>query len=168
MKLFRPDHMFYRLTEITPQFLRENGIKALALDVDNTLSTHHGQQPLEGLEDWIEMMQNNGIRLLIVSNAFDKRVRPFAEKIGLAYQSTSLKPLPFAYFRAAHRMGVHLREMAIVGDQVFTDIIGGSLTFVKTVLVTPIMPDKFVRRRKIEDWLLKDRPRESGGENHVG
>lgn len=168
MKLFKPDHMFYRLTEISPEFLRANGIKALALDVDNTLSTHHGQQPLEGLEKWIERMRENGIKLLIVSNAFDKRVRPFAQKIGLDYQATSLKPLPFAYIRAAKHMGVRLRDMAMVGDQVFTDIVGGSLTFVHTILVTPIMPDKFVYRRKIEDWLLKDRPRESGGKGNVG
>lgn len=162
MRFFRPDYMFYRLTEITPEFLEKAGIRALVLDVDNTLSTHHGQEPVEGLDDWIKLMQKNGIKLLIASNAFSKRVAPFAEKIGLSYQSTSLKPLPFAYFRAARRLGEKRRHIAIVGDQVFTDIIGGSVSGVKTILVTPIMADKFVRRRKLEDKLIKNRPKESG------
>lgn len=166
MKFLKPDYMFFRLTEITPEFLNKAGIAALALDVDNTMSTHYGKQPVEGLREWIENMQKSGIKLLVVSNAYEKRVKPFAEDLGLDYQAVSLKPLPFAYIHAARRMNVKLKNMAIVGDQVFTDIIGGSITLCKTILVTPIKPDKFVRRRMLEDKLIKNRPR--GGDDNVG
>ncbi|MGI6270512.1 MAG: YqeG family HAD IIIA-type phosphatase [Candidatus Howiella sp.] len=158
MSFLQPDFLFFRLTEITPDFLRKQGIAALALDVDNTLSTHHGQQPLEGLADWIANMQKNGIKLILMSNAFRKRVEPFAKTVGLAFQSVSLKPLPGGYFHIARRLGVRRRALAIVGDQFFTDVLGGKLSGVRTILVTPIAPDKFVRRRKFEARFIKNRP----------
>ncbi len=158
MSILQPDFLFFRLTKITPAFLREQGLLALALDVDNTLSTHHGQEPLAGLEDWIADMQKNGIKLILMSNAFKKRVEPFAKRIGLPFQSVSLKPLPGGYFRIARRLGVRRRSLAIVGDQYFTDVLGGKLSGVRTILVTPIAPDKFVRRRKFEARFIKNRP----------
>ncbi len=135
------------------------GIRGLLLDVDNTMSTHHGMQPVPGLAAWIGAMQAAGIQLLIVSNAFAKRVSPFAEQVGLPFQAVSTKPLPHAYFRAAHRLGLRRKELAIVGDQFFTDIIGGKLAGVKTILTTPVAPDKFIHRRALEARLFPDRPK---------
>lgn len=158
MSLLQPDFLFFRLTEITPDFLREQKISALALDVDNTLSTHHGQQPLDGLTDWICKMQENGIKLILMSNALKKRVEPFAKIIGLPFQSVSMKPLPWGYLRIARRLGVRRREYAVVGDQFFTDVLGGKLAGVRTILVTPIAPDKFVHRRNFEARFIRNRP----------
>lgn len=159
MPFLQPDFMFFRLTEITADFLKKNSITALALDVDNTMSTHHGQQPLDRLTDWIAEMQGCGIKLLVMSNAFTKRVEPFAKTIGLEFQAVSLKPLPFGYFRAAKKLGVKRKNLAIVGDQFFTDIIGGKASGVRTVMTIPIAPDKFKMRRKFEAAFIKNRPK---------
>ena len=150
MPLLKSDFKFKRLTEITPEFCKKNKIKALALDVDNTMSTHHGQEPLKGLDAWIGRMKHGGIKLVIMSNAFDKRVRPFAEKIGLSYTGTSMKPLPFSYIFTARKLGVKRRNMAIVGDQYFTDILGGKFSGVRTIMVELIAADKFKHRRAFE------------------
>ncbi len=147
-----------RITDIDIKHLNSLGVHTLLLDVDNTLSTDHGTELAKGLLMWIEEMRKNGIRLVIVSNAKKERVRPFAEKLGLEFIGMGLKPLPFGYFRGAKLAGTKRRNTAIVGDQIFTDILGGSLSGVKTILLTPIELEKklsFRIRRKLEKLVFK-------------
>lgn len=153
----KPTIKLDRITEITVELLKRNDIKALILDVDNTLSTHHGQNLTEGLGEWLEIMQKNGIALLVLSNSKRRRVEPFAAKIGLDFISLGLKPLPFGYIRALKRLGFKRKETAIVGDQIFTDILGGKAVGVKTVLLTPILPEdgwSFKIRRSLEKKII--------------
>ena len=153
-----PDIKLDRVTDITVELLKKYGIEALILDVDNTLSTHHGEILTEGLPQWLEYMKENGIGLTVLSNSKEKRVEPFAEKIALDYISLGLKPLPFGYLRAVKKLKKKRKNTAIVGDQIFTDIIGGNCVGVKTVLLTPIKPEdglSFKIRRKIEKFIFK-------------
>ncbi len=162
--MFKPNKMLHRVTDVTPEMLKQYGVKALALDIDNTLSTHHGSELAEGLREWIAEMQAAGVPLLLFSNSKKQRVAPFAEKIGLDFISLGLKPLPFGYFRAAKRLGVKHREMALVGDQIFTDVLGAKLTGVKVFLLDPILPEQklsFRIRRKAEQ-LLRRKYKRSG------
>ena len=156
--IFKPNFKFDAVTDISPSFLIENGITALILDVDNTLSTHHGQQLTKGLEEWLELMKQNNIRLTVLSNSKKKRVEPFAEKIGLNFITLGLKPLPFGYMRALKRTGTRRGNAAIVGDQIFTDVLGGNMVGIKTILLTPILCEKgwsFRLRRRAERFLLR-------------
>ena len=156
--LFRPDIKLKRVTDITPNILKKRNIKALILDVDNTLSTHHGQVLTDGLEAWLTLMRESGILMTVLSNSTTKRLEPFAEKIGLDFISLGLKPLPFGYLRALKRLGTKRRETAIVGDQIFTDTLGGNLIGLNTVLLTPIKPESSLRfrmKRRVEVWLIK-------------
>ncbi|MCI8360135.1 MAG: YqeG family HAD IIIA-type phosphatase [Clostridiales bacterium] len=175
MALLLPDYRVRRVTDIKPAFLRELGVGALLLDVDNTLSTHGGQTPLKGLAEWIRSMREQGILLLIVSNARKRRVEPFAGRLGLDFQALSLKPLPFGYLRAVRRLGLKRRQAAIVGDQLFTDALGGNLAGVTTILVEPILAEKgrsFVLRRKWEKRILSRHtipgPRLAAGNKQAG
>ena len=157
MALLLPDYRVRRVTDIQPEFLHGIGVRALLLDVDNTLSTHGGHTPLRGLAEWIGTMKAAGVKLLILSNAKRRRVKPFADKLGLDFQSLSLKPLPFGYLRALGRLGLKRRQAAMVGDQVFTDALGGNLSGVTTILVEPILAEtgrSFVLRRKWERRIL--------------
>ena len=81
--LLKPNIKLKRITDITPGLLKSRNIRGLILDVDNTLSTHHGQKLTDGLESWLALMRENGIALVILSNSQEKRVKPFAEKINL-------------------------------------------------------------------------------------
>ncbi len=156
--MFKPKIKLDRVTDITVDILKKYNINSLILDVDNTLSTHHGQVLTEGLTAWLFKMRSKGIKMTVLSNSTSKRLEPFAKKIGLDYISLGLKPLPFGYLRAIKRLGSKRKETAIVGDQIFTDVLGGNLVGVKTVLLTPIKPESSLRfriKRKIEAFLIK-------------
>lgn len=156
--LLKPHIKLNRITDINLQVLKANNIKGLILDVDNTLSTHHGEVLVDGLQEWLSYMQKNGIKLIILSNSKEKRVGPFARRLGLDYFSLGLKPLPFGYLKSARKMGIKLKNTAIVGDQLFTDSLGGHLAGVKTIILNPIKPEEmwsFRVRRYLEKKLYK-------------
>ena len=156
--LLRPTIKLQKITDITPNILKKRDIKALILDVDNTLSTHHGQILTDGLEAWLQEMKKNGIKLTILSNSTSKRLTPFAEKIGLDFISLGLKPLPFGYLRALKKLSVKKSNAAIVGDQIFTDTLGGNIVGLNTILLTPIKPEaslRFRMKRRVERFVIK-------------
>ena len=152
-----PDIKLERITDISIQLLNKFDIKALLLDVDNTMSTHHGTVLTEGLTEWIAKMQQGDIKLCVLSNSKEKRVAPFAQKIGLQYISLGLKPLPTGYLRGVNRLKEKRKNVAIVGDQMFTDVLGGRAVGVKTILLTPIKPEdgwSFKIRRRLEKNII--------------
>ena len=156
--LLRPNIKLDKITDISVDILKKYNITALILDVDNTLSTHHGQVLTDGLEEWLKNMRENNIKLTVLSNSTKKRLDPFAKKIGLDYISLGLKPLPFGYLRALKALGTKRKNTAIVGDQIFTDTLGGNFVGLNTVLLTPIKPETSLRfrfKRKIEKFLIK-------------
>lgn len=156
--LLKPNIKLKRVTDITPEILKKYNITSLILDVDNTLSTHHGQILTDGLENWLALMNQEKIDLIILSNSKEQRVKPFAEKINLNYLSLGLKPLPFGYLKAVKRLGSKRKNTAIVGDQIFTDVLGGSFVGVKKILLTPIKLEDglgFKFKRKIEKIIYK-------------
>ena len=156
--LLKPKIKLNRVTDISAPILKKHGIKALILDVDNTLSTHHGEVLTDGLEDWLQKMKKNGVKLVILSNSKQTRVEPFANKINLPFISMGLKPLPFKFSSARKLLGTKRRETAIVGDQIFTDTLGGNLYGVTTILLDPIKLESsksFKFKRKIERAVYK-------------
>lgn len=141
MGLFRPTALRAKVTELSPSLLEGLGVRALLLDVDNTIATYTSHTPIPGAVEWAAGMVQQGFRVIIVSNNYKKRVGPFAEKFGLDFISFALKPLPFGYLRARRRLGVRRQECAIVGDQIFTDVVGANLCGMRSVLLSPIQPE---------------------------
>lgn len=157
--MFKPHYIYNSITDVTVEFLQEKGIKALLLDVDNTLSVAHADKTLrQGVPEWLSLMKENGVPLMILSNAKTKRAKVFADSVGLDVIGLSAKPLPFGYVKAAKRLGVKRKHVAMVGDQIFTDVMGGRLAGVKTVWVTDITPEDktfFKIKRYFERIMLK-------------
>ena len=91
--LFKADFAFRRVNDITPEFLFKNNIKGLLLDLDNTLTTHDNPVPGKGVEEWLKEMKSFGIKLIIVYNNHQERVKPFADMLGLNFISYGKKPL---------------------------------------------------------------------------
>ena len=85
--LIKPHIKLNRITDITLQVLKDNNIKGLILDVDNTLSTHHGDVLVDGLRDWLNCMIENDIKLIVLSNSREERVSSFVGRLGLDYFS---------------------------------------------------------------------------------
>ncbi len=158
MGIFKPDFQFDSILDITPAFLADKDIKALLLDVDNTLAHHFSQTPIDGLDIWLKEIADANIKAVVFSNARASRVAPFAEKIGLSYIPKAMKPLPFGFLRSKKILGVELRSTAIIGDQIFTDMLGGNISGAKTILVTPMHEESgrlFKIKRRLERVILK-------------
>ena len=160
MSLFVPQNMFFRITDISVDFLKSNNIDTLLLDADNTLSTHHSQEPAEGVPEWLDLMRASGIRLMMVSNSKERRVKPFAEKLGLEFEYLSLKPLTKGVRRAIKRLGSDKKCTALVGDQIFTDVLATRLAGIRPLFVKYMKAEdklSFKIRRSLEKKLLKGR-----------
>ena len=140
-----PEYVFKDVTHITPEWLAAKGIRALVLDIDNTLTADRSQDLPDEVAGWLAQMKAAGVGLTIVSNG--------AEKLGLAYLYRSAKPLPFALMVARRRMGVKRREMAMVGDQLYADRMAAALYGIPGLMVIPRGPDlgaQVILKRKWE------------------
>lgn len=151
--LFKPKYWLKNVLAIDEDFLRENNITAMVLDLDNTLSMHGNPVPEVGVPEWLDKMRTLGIKMRVVSNNTNKRVAPLAAKLGLPFTANGAKPLPFGIWRAVKAMGVKRRECVVIGDQIFTDVLAGKFSGVRTILVEPFHLEKtwtFRLKRKIE------------------
>lgn len=152
--LFKADFAFWRVTEITPEFLIKNNIRGLLLDLDNTLTTHDNPVPGEGVTEWLDSMRAAGIKMVIVSNNHPPRVKPFADMLGLDFVCEGKKPLSSGFNRAQKRMGIPFSQLAVVGDQIFTDMLGANLKRVRGIFVYPIEHEK-TKFFKLKRWAEK-------------
>lgn len=155
-----PRDRFRRITDISLADLNALGIDTVLLDVDNTLSRHHAPEPAEGVAAWIEAVKASGRRLIIVSNSAEKRVKPFAEQLGLPYRCHAAKPLPVVLRRTIRQFGAERKRTALIGDQLLTDVLGARFAGVKILLLHYIeIETAFGLRlkRAIEYPLLKNK-----------
>lgn len=137
MALFKPCKKIGKMIDITPDLLYEAGVKALLLDIDNTMTTHNNPVPADGVTEWLDKMKSAGFKMIVVSNNNGERVRKFSECVGLEFEGAAKKPLPSGFKRACSRLGIQPKEAAVVGDQIFTDILGGNLMGAYTILTVP-------------------------------
>ena len=156
MSILKPTALRSRCGEVTPALLRSLGVRAVLLDVDNTIAAYSSHEPAPGAVDWVRGLVEAGFRVVIVSNNYKKRVEPFAARFGLGCFCFDLKPLPFGYLRACRALGARCRECVIIGDQVFTDVVGANLCGMNSVLLEPMELEKgftFRLRRYFERGL---------------
>jgi HAD superfamily phosphatase (TIGR01668 family) len=160
--MFTPWAVFESAWDITVSYLSKNGIKALLLDTDNTLSAHSAADPFPEVMPWLEGLHAAGIPVILVSNNHEPRIKPFAERLGLPYVFEAKKPLWFGMSRALKTLRLHKREAAMVGDQIFTDILGANLFGIRSIFVFPKVPETslpFRFKRMCERPFLPDRKR---------
>lgn len=152
MPLFYPTIVRKRITDVTTEDLRALGAKGILLDVDNTLTVHGSQEVSDAVQAWLKDREKDGFLLAVVSNNKEERVRPFAEKIGLSFVAKARKPLPSGFRRAAEAWQLSANDCVVIGDQIFTDIVGANLSGMPSVLLTPIAPEQkeyFIRFKRI-------------------
>lgn len=145
------------ICDLLPELLAKHNIKGLLLDLDNTLTTHDNPRPAEGVPKWISVMKENGIKMCIVSNNHEPRVKPFADALGLDFVWEGKKPLSKGFREAKEKMELPWENLAVVGDQIFTDVLGAVLKRLKCVYVFPIEHEKtrfFRLKRKLEKPFL--------------
>lgn len=139
--------------ELTPELLKKLGVSYLFLDIDNTIRKYSETAPSLRTREYINSLKDEGVKIVLCSNNFKGRVRPYAEALGCLYVYFALKPSPFGFLRAKLKSGAKHSRILVAGDQVFNDILAGKLFFVKTLLVNPIdrenEPPTVTARRKL-------------------
>lgn len=157
MKLY-PNAYLKNVKEITIDFLNKNNIKALILDVDNTLIDFN-KKMLDGVEEWCKNLKKQGIKLFIVSNSNKKaKVEMVAKKLELQYIHFATKPFKRGFRKAAKMLQEKNENIAVVGDQIFTDVIGANRCKMFSILVEPIeKKDLLVTKikRPLENYIIK-------------
>ena len=156
--MFKPKWWMKNVLSIDEEFIRKNHLRGLVLDLDNTLSMHGSPAAEEGVLEWLEEMRRLGVKMTVVSNNRRKRVDPLARELGLDYISFGCKPLTVGISRAVRRMRLPKSSVALVGDQIFTDIMGGNLKRMPTILVEPFHLENkasFRLKRRLESVIFK-------------
>lgn len=153
-----PDIFAETVYDIDLNALKDEGIRGFVFDIDNTLVTYADPVATETVVEWLGKLRDMNFKLYIVSNNDKERVRIFSESVNLPHYGKALKPLKKYLKRACRDMGIAPAETALVGDQLFTDIWGGNLMNMKTILVKPIseVEDGFVKfKRRFERRILR-------------
>ena len=133
-----PGLITQKLTDLTPQFLQEQGIKLLMMDFDNTIVPYTTNIPTPEMERWFSRMRDSDIQLCVVSNSKHGRVREFCLAYGIDCITHARKPFSRGIRQCLTRYHMDGTQAALVGDQIFTDTLGGNCAGVKTVLVKAI------------------------------
>lgn len=148
--VFCPHHVVESVTDLSPAHLRSHGIRGVILDLDNTLVKWHQEEMADATIAWLEVLKAHGMPLCILSNSvLSKRSERIAVRLGCFFVRQARKPSRQGFLKAMAAMGTHPANTAIVGDQMFTDILGGNRAGIYTVMVRPLQKQEFVYTRYV-------------------
>ncbi len=159
LRIFYPKMYVPSILEINPEELQKQGITTLLLDLDNTIVPRHLDEFSPEIETWLTGMRQKGFKLCIVSNNSSSRVSALAGSLQIPWVVRALKPLRRGFLRAIRLVNAAPEETAVVGDQIFTDILGGNTLNMFTILVVPMPGKEFwgtkLINRRLEKVVLK-------------
>lgn len=158
LKLLTPDLHIESVFKLNLEKLRKNNIRGLIIDIDNTLVSWEIKYATEKIKTWLLSLRKEGFEVCLVSNNTRDRVVIFNEELKLPAIHRALKPRIGAFKKAMKAIGTTAENTAVIGDQIFTDVLGGNRMGLFTVLVVPIVGKEFwwtTFVRKIERHILK-------------
>ncbi len=138
MALLQPDETFLCYRDLTAELLQAKGISVLLLDIDNTLAPYEQSEPDGRIVAWLASLESAGIRVAFLSNNHEERVTLFNRSLGLPLRFDAHKPLPRTARRLARELGGEKRTTALMGDQIFTDVLCARWCGFRAFLVPPI------------------------------
>ncbi|MBK3493358.1 YqeG family HAD IIIA-type phosphatase [Viridibacillus sp. YIM B01967] len=142
-----PKEFVTSVYQITPDKLKQLGVRGIITDLDNTLVEWDRPDATEKLIEWLKTIRDAGIKVMIVSNNGELRVKAFADPLELPYICKARKPLSKGFKQALMELNLKPQEVIMVGDQMLTDVLGGNRIHVHTILVKPVaQSDGFVTR----------------------
>ena len=135
---FVPDVIVDKLTDLTPELLKSRNIDFLMLDFDNTIVPYTQNDPTPEMEAWLKMMAESSIGMCVVSNSKRDRVVKFCDARNIPCITHSKKPFAKGIRQCRERFGFDMNHAALVGDQIYTDVLGANCAGAISILVTPI------------------------------
>ncbi|MFW6282134.1 MAG: YqeG family HAD IIIA-type phosphatase [bacterium] len=156
----QPDQYYRDIFEIDLDLLKKTGIKGLICDIDNTIVPWSEESVILEVANWFEKINEEGFKICLVSNGTDRRVKFFSEELKLPAVGQAIKPAKRAFKIAQKILELEKEEIAVIGDQIFTDVYGGNRMGYTTILVDPLS-DKELKStrlmRSIEKLIFKGR-----------
>ena len=144
---FRPDQFVTGVCAIDLDALRAKGVKAVLLDIDNTVLPQSSRVCPVTIAEWVNALPAAGFSVMFVSNNWHADVHERVQQFGHGVTAKAMKPLARGFREAARALGVTPNQCAVVGDQIFTDIVGGNLIGATTVLVQPLSTTDLLHTR---------------------
>jgi len=159
-RLVTPHYRIRSVLELTSDRLRQWGLRALLLDVDCTLTRYRRGELSPEVAAWVEQLRMADIRMCLVSNGMGQRIRQLAERLDLPCVAKALKPLPWGIRSALQKLDAEPSQTAMVGDQLFADVMAGRLAGVRSILVEPIHPEEepwYTRLKRMPEQFVLSR-----------
>ncbi len=135
---FQADHHADTLPDIRLDELAAAGVRGIVVDLDNTVCAYRRPELAPGVAEWVAAARDRGFALVLVSNNFSERVASIGAQLGIPVVPNALKPLPFAFLRALKLLGTPRAATIVIGDQLFTDVLGAKLVGLRAILTTPL------------------------------
>ena len=135
--------------------LYEKGFRGIIFDIDNTL-VHHGDDSTPEVDELFVKIHKTGLKTLLLTNNDDERVQRFIRNIDTDYICDAEKPDTASYLKALEKMGLDRSQAVVIGDQLFTDILGANNSGIKGILVRFIkLPEeKWIGKRRYVEKLI--------------
>lgn len=133
-----PQLIVERLTDLTPEMLRQRGIDFLMLDFDNTIVPYTTDEPTPEMDRWLQTMLESDTGICVVSNSKKDRVVRFCQARGIPCITHSRKPFQKGIRQCRERFGLEAGRTALAGDQIYTDVLGANCAGSVSILVRPI------------------------------
>lgn len=137
MEQYLPDSYQQSIYVVDYKKLKERGIKCILFDLDNTLVPYQIKTPPEKLIAFISELKKE-FKVVLFSNSPRSRLRPFKENLEVDCLASACKPASFSFLKVLEEYHYTINEVAIIGDQLVTDIIGGNKVGITTILVNPV------------------------------
>ncbi len=137
-KWLLPDIVLKKTEDLDIANLRQRGIRLIILDVDNTLAGYDQSLPDERAKSFVRALKKQGLKVVLISNNTRKRIAPFASALQCEYCSFALKPWGYSYRKVMKQHNVSKKETAVLGDQLFTDGLGGKHLGLLTIITAPL------------------------------
>ncbi len=156
-----------RVTELTPALLQQRGIKLLMLDFDNTIVPYTTNEPTAEMAAWLNMMRESPIQICVVSNSKRERVKVFCKAYGIDCITHARKPFSKGIMECIACYSLPIAACALVGDQIYTDVLGANCAGVRSILVKAIDNHNFwLKARHVLElpWIFIARKRRIGNE----
>ncbi len=157
-ELLKPDLWVEDITKIKLEDLEDLQVKGIICDLDNTLVSWGDDYINPKIKRWLLKLKQEGYKICLVSNTFSSRIDDIASLLDLSFISRALKPVKWSYLKAADRLSLSLEEIVVIGDQLFTDVLGGNRSGMNTILVDPLGSREllFTRLiRRVEDRIKR-------------
>ena len=159
LHLFCPNYRCQRISKIPIAWLKQEGIKAIILDLDNTLLPWNENVPSEENIFWVQKVKEAGIRVVLLSNNGGERLQVISKKLDVGAIGWGIKPLSRGFKRALRFLKVQTHgEVLVIGDQLITDVFGAKKMDFKVLWVESLSKKEFIFTRitrKLESMLIK-------------